>query len=161
MRMQRADIAAAVLAVITAVSSFFALRQPGTPRSELAGLETPAAPVLSLRRAPAFLTRTIADAKLAADLDRSLRNAPATTCLVVREGSRTLYSRNPDQPLIPASNVKIATAHALLAKLGPTETLTTSVRAAKPMSKDGTIEGDLYIVGGGDPVLETDRKSVV
>jgi len=153
--MKRADAAAAAVAVLTAVSAFLALRQPAPPGSTLAGLDQPAAPILSVRRAPDLLTRTIAEAKLVRGLDGALRAAPASTCLVVRNAGRTLYSRNPEQPLIPASNVKILTAFALLAKLGPTETLATAVRAAKPISRDGTVDGDLFVVGGGDPLLET------
>lgn len=153
--MQRDDVVAAALAVVTAASSLLAVRQPDPPRSTLAGLAVPKAPVLSLRRAPDLLTRTIADARLAAALDTALRPAPATTCLVVRQGTRTLFSRNPDQALIPASNMKIATAYALLTRLGPTETLATTVKAAAPMTPDGTVQGDLYLVGGGDPLLET------
>lgn len=148
-------LTAAALAILTAASSFLAVREPETPRSTLAGLPSPAVPVLSLRRAPDFITRVIADAKLVKDLDGVLAGAPKATCLVVRDGVRQVYNRKPDEPLIPASNVKILTALAVLARLGPTETLVTTAKAASPIQADGTLDGSLYIVGGGDPVIET------
>lgn len=141
------------LAVVVLAATALAVRQPPAPRSRLAGLDVPAAPVLSVRRAPDLLTRTIADLKLAAELDGAV--GASASCLVVQTADparRTLYARNPDQPLIPASNLKLLTALAALQELGPE---TTFVTMAKGTMRNGTIEGDLFLVGGGDPLLET------
>jgi D-alanyl-D-alanine carboxypeptidase/D-alanyl-D-alanine-endopeptidase (penicillin-binding protein 4) len=54
-------------------------------------------------------------------------------------------ARQPDVPLLPASNQKLLTAVGALAVLGPDARLTTEVRS--------TPEGGLVIVGGGDPSL--------
>ena len=143
-----------LLAVVTLTATAVALRRPAEPRSRLAGLETPKAPVLSVRRTPALLSRTIADLALANQLDAAL--GASTSCLVVKSAdhSRTLYARNPDQPLIPASNLKLLTALAVLNEIGPDETFATTAKGNLDAST-GTVVGPLYLVGGGDPILET------
>ena len=149
-------LAPSVLALITVGSTTAALNAPGLRRSRLAGLPTPLAPVLSVRRAPAVLTQAIADAKLTAQLDKALSDpAVADSCLLVERNNRRLYTRNPDRPLIPASNLKLLTGLAALAELGPDATFATTARAAKSMTADGTVDGPLYLVGGGDPLLMT------
>jgi D-alanyl-D-alanine carboxypeptidase/D-alanyl-D-alanine-endopeptidase (penicillin-binding protein 4) len=75
------------------------------------------------------------------------------TCFLVDEGGAPLASHDPDTPLIPASTQKLLTTSAGLAVLGPETTLDTrAVAAAAPA--DGTVDR-LYLVGGGDPLLET------
>lgn len=59
------------------------------------------------------------------------------------------------QPLIPASTMKLVTAAAALHALGPEHRFVTQLRATAPIGDDGTIEGDLVIVGSGDPTLAT------
>jgi len=115
--------------------------------------------VLSARRAPAFLSRTVADTRLRAQLDAALAEpalgaARDRSCLVVRQGPRPVLQRRPEERLIPASNLKILTASAVLARLGPDEHLVTEVRSAAPVA-GGVVEGPLYLVGGGDPLLGT------
>jgi D-alanyl-D-alanine carboxypeptidase/D-alanyl-D-alanine-endopeptidase (penicillin-binding protein 4) len=68
---------------------------------------------------------------------------------------RVLYSRNADRPLAPASNEKLLTTAAALIRLGPATTLDTVVRPAPDavLQPDGTLEGDLILVGAGDPSL--------
>jgi D-alanyl-D-alanine carboxypeptidase/D-alanyl-D-alanine-endopeptidase (penicillin-binding protein 4) len=78
---------------------------------------------------------------------------------VVDLGSgRTLYSRNADLPLAPASNEKLLTTSSALVRLGPLTTLDTVVRAAPDavLQPDGTLKGDLILVGAGDPSLNDD-----
>lgn len=119
-----------------------------------------ATPVFSLRRVPDLLARTVADAHLGADLDKvmtepALGGARERSCLVVGDtgGARAHYARRADQTLIPASTLKLLTATAALSKLGPDSHFTTEVRAGAPPA-DGAV-GDLFLVGGGDPLLAT------
>jgi D-alanyl-D-alanine carboxypeptidase/D-alanyl-D-alanine-endopeptidase (penicillin-binding protein 4) len=145
-----------ILALIAAASGVLALHQPALATSHLAGLAAPKAPVLSVRRVPDLLTQTIADARLTADLDHALAEpAAADSCLVVQANTRTLYSRNPAKPLIPASNLKLLTATAAVAKIGADTPFATEVKANDPIGPDGTVTGPLYLVGGGDPIIET------
>lgn len=66
-----------------------------------------------------------------------------------------LYSRNPDVPHNPASNIKLVTTAAALALLGPEHRYVTRVYVAKKTLRGATVEGDLYLRGGGDPALVT------
>jgi D-alanyl-D-alanine carboxypeptidase/D-alanyl-D-alanine-endopeptidase (penicillin-binding protein 4) len=68
---------------------------------------------------------------------------------------RVLYSRNADRSLAPASNEKLLTTAAALIRLGPDTTLQTVVRPAPDavLQPDGTLQGDLILVGAGDPSL--------
>jgi D-alanyl-D-alanine carboxypeptidase/D-alanyl-D-alanine-endopeptidase (penicillin-binding protein 4) len=68
---------------------------------------------------------------------------------------RTIYSRNADLALAPASNEKLLTTSSALVRLGPLTTLATTVRAAPDavLQPDGTLQGDLILVGAGDPSL--------
>jgi D-alanyl-D-alanine carboxypeptidase/D-alanyl-D-alanine-endopeptidase (penicillin-binding protein 4) len=116
-------------------------------------------PVFSLRRLPATVARTVADTRLVGQLDRATGDdviGPAHdhTCLSVRDpAGRTVYSRQPDEALIPASALKLVTGAVALAKIGGSTRFTTEVRAATP-AKGGAV-GDLWLVGAGDPLLST------
>jgi len=117
-------------------------------------------PVLSLRRVPRLLSRAVGDRRLAVALDAAVGDpalgaARDRTCLVVKApDGRTVYARQPSLPLIPASNLKLVTALATLDRLGADSHLTTSVRS-RALPQGGVLSGDLWLVGGGDPLLAT------
>jgi D-alanyl-D-alanine carboxypeptidase/D-alanyl-D-alanine-endopeptidase (penicillin-binding protein 4) len=143
-----ASLAAAGLAASPAGAA------PETPVPE------PTTPVLSLRRVPGFLVATVANRRLGSRLtpvmeDPGLGRGREQACLAVRDpDGRTVYSRNPALPLIPASTMKVATATAAVARLGPDFHYTTELRAAAAPTGD-TVAGDLWLVGAGDPLLAT------
>ncbi|MFX0544948.1 D-alanyl-D-alanine carboxypeptidase/D-alanyl-D-alanine endopeptidase [Roseovarius sp. S1116L3] len=60
----------------------------------------------------------------------------------------------------PASVTKAITALYALDALGPTYRFTTRLMATGPVV-DGIIQGDLVLVGGGDPVLDTDALATM
>ena len=66
----------------------------------------------------------------------------------------TLYARNPEKMFVPASNMKIVTGAAALEALGPDYRYRTAVVAAGPV-RGGALEGDLVVVGSGDPTLSS------
>jgi D-alanyl-D-alanine carboxypeptidase/D-alanyl-D-alanine-endopeptidase (penicillin-binding protein 4) len=66
---------------------------------------------------------------------------------------RTLYEDNAGQLFEPASNAKLFTTSTALALLGPSYTATTRVVAEGRIDADGTLHGDLRLIGGGDPTL--------
>ena len=76
-------------------------------------------------------------------------------CLRVTAGDRVLFDGNPDAPVVPASTAKLFAGAAALRLLGPDARLRTTVRAVT-VPGDGVVTGDLWLVGGGDPVLGTD-----
>lgn len=67
-----------------------------------------------------------------------------------------LFEMNPDMPLSPASAVKLLTAFVALKKLGPDFTYKTGVYADGSI-QGGVLKGNLYLKGGGDPSLVTER----
>jgi D-alanyl-D-alanine carboxypeptidase/D-alanyl-D-alanine-endopeptidase (penicillin-binding protein 4) len=70
----------------------------------------------------------------------------------VRDAStgRVVFQHHPDAPLNPASNMKVVTAAAALAVLGPEFTMRTALYGRI----DGNGVADLVIRGQGDPTLE-------
>lgn len=56
--------------------------------------------------------------------------------------------------MIPASTKSLIVAAAAIERLGPDYTFTTYANGV--VSPDGVVEGDLTLVGGGDPLLATD-----
>ena len=62
----------------------------------------------------------------------------------------TLFAVAPDEPMIPASNVKLLTTAAALHVLGPEYQFRTWVLADGPV-RNGVVEGDLILYGTGDP----------
>lgn len=64
--------------------------------------------------------------------------------------------RNPDDLLVPASVNKVFTAYAAIKKLRPTATFKTRIYA-KGTIHEGKLTGDLYLKGGGDPSLVSER----
>ncbi|MGR3661368.1 MAG: D-alanyl-D-alanine carboxypeptidase/D-alanyl-D-alanine endopeptidase [Paracoccaceae bacterium] len=68
---------------------------------------------------------------------------------------RILEAHNPVLGLPPASVAKAMTAQYALETLGPAHAFATRIFATAPML-NGKIDGDLVLVGGGDPTLATD-----
>lgn len=63
---------------------------------------------------------------------------------------------NAAQPMNPASVMKLVTAFAALDRLGPAHTWTTRI-ATDGKLVNGTLDGSLYLIGGADPMLGSDR----
>ncbi len=61
-------------------------------------------------------------------------------------------SHNPDEPMNPASVMKLVTTFATLDRLGPAYFWTTRL-ATDGAVRGNTLEGNVYLVGGGDPVF--------
>ncbi|HET7774974.1 MAG TPA: D-alanyl-D-alanine carboxypeptidase/D-alanyl-D-alanine-endopeptidase, partial [Azospira sp.] len=63
---------------------------------------------------------------------------------------------NASRPMNPASVMKLVTTYAALEKLGPAYTWKTEALADNA-PRDGRLEGNLYLVGSGDPALTLER----
>ena len=74
--------------------------------------------------------------------------------LAVDEDGRELVAHEAARPLLPASTLKLVTAAAVLVTLGPDATLTTTVETTAPV-EDGVVDGDVRLVGTGDPLVAT------
>lgn len=65
-----------------------------------------------------------------------------------------MVADSPDRAVTPASTLKVLTAATALSLIPPGTPFVTEVRATTAPTS-GTITGDLWLVGGGDPLLET------
>ncbi len=110
-------------------------------------------PLLSARRVPGVVSRQLATKPLIEGLAAVGRQLPAGACLRVEVDGAPVFSQRDDTALIPASNMKIVTAAVALDKLGGDHVFSTS---AAGIIDGASVVGDLYLVGGGDPVLSTD-----
>lgn len=96
--------------------------------------------------------------RLAAELD-AVFDDPKYSCAFwgVRierlEDGEVLYDRLGHKQFTPASNLKVFTTAAALDLLGPDFRYETRVEAVGTIDSDGTLQGDLLIVGSGDPSL--------
>ena len=72
------------------------------------------------------------------------------------DGTTPLLAFNEDVPRSPASIIKLLTTYAALDVLGPAYTWETEVLVTGPV-RNGRLEGDLVLRGGGDPGLTTER----
>lgn len=76
--------------------------------------------------------------------------------LVDLQSGRVVEQHNPDLARPPASVTKTMTALYAQAQLGNDYRFETVLLATGPIN-GGTLEGDLYLIGSGDPTLDTDR----
>jgi D-alanyl-D-alanine carboxypeptidase/D-alanyl-D-alanine-endopeptidase (penicillin-binding protein 4) len=65
----------------------------------------------------------------------------------------TLFSWHPDDALIPASTLKLFTTALAFDRLGPSHQFATDVFRDGSVAADGTLQGSLFLRGGGDPAL--------
>jgi serine-type D-Ala-D-Ala carboxypeptidase/endopeptidase (penicillin-binding protein 4) len=151
-------LAAALAAVLLAGLPTVAAPDPGAAaQAQPAGqaVAQPAGQAQAPSRAGSHaLTAAIDDLVL----NGPLAEARAGVCVVSLDSGATLYARGADQLLNPASNVKLFTAAAALARLGPefrfdTEVSTDGASAGLP----GGAARSLYVRGKGDPALTTER----
>lgn len=117
-------------------------------------------PVLSPRRVPELLSRTVSEIRLSSALDAALDNPSLadshdTTCLTVDDDNTAVYRRRADDRLIPASTMKVLTGMSALKRLGDGFRFVTEVRTDRPIDGAGVIDGPLWMVGAGDPLLAT------
>jgi D-alanyl-D-alanine carboxypeptidase/D-alanyl-D-alanine-endopeptidase (penicillin-binding protein 4) len=104
---------------------------------------------------PAGATAGRAEDALDRALARHLRAAgPATGAHVVDlTARRTLFSVRAGTPRTLASNTKLFTTAAALNLFGPAARFDTAAFAGGPIAPGGTLEGDLFLRGGGDPTF--------
>ncbi len=116
-------------------------------------------PVLSARRVPEVLAEAaggsfIADRVIELFGNERMGSARSSSCAIVRQAGRTLVGESPDLPVVPASTMKLITATAMLETYKPDFRFETKVLATA-LATEGTIAGDVQIIGGGDPLLST------
>jgi D-alanyl-D-alanine carboxypeptidase/D-alanyl-D-alanine-endopeptidase (penicillin-binding protein 4) len=144
----------------TMVASALCMFGTGAPRLRAQSKQKAEAACCSAKKQSLATKR--AAAKFAASAEALLGTPPTSKgewgILIVDAGSgETLYEQNADRYFVPASNMKLFTTALALAKLGPEYRFRTTLETRGAISSDGVLNGDLALVGRGDPNL-SNRK---
>lgn len=113
-------------------------------------------PIASGRRVPEFVIEPVAARNLSSAIAPIVASAPPGTCVQFADSANPVASHNSSTPLIPASNLKIVTTVAAIELLGAKTRLQTRFMTDGAPTDGSTVKGNLYMVGGGDPLLTTD-----
>ena len=128
----------------------------GALMGSAAGAALAKAPVRSLRPPPRDPDPDSRIMMPAGDLIAAAGLSGKVGCMVAdAKTGEVLEARSPLLCLPPASVAKALTAVYALDALGPAHRFRTRLLATGPV-KNGFIQGDLVLVGGGDPTLDTD-----
>src|SRR5271165_5376439 len=73
--------------------------------------------------------------------------------VVSLDTGKIIYAQNADKLFTPASNTKLFTTAAALALIGPDYKFRTTVETTGTLDRYGRLNGDLVLVGHGDPNL--------
>jgi D-alanyl-D-alanine carboxypeptidase/D-alanyl-D-alanine-endopeptidase (penicillin-binding protein 4) len=85
-----------------------------------------------------------------------LAGAAVGFCLLDESGQQLFTSPMASVAMCPASSLKTVTSGAALNLLGLDFRFETVLAASSALTKDGSVEGDLILVGSGDPTLSSD-----
>lgn len=85
--------------------------------------------------------------------DKNLKNSKFGLCVYSLNNNKSIYKKNSNVLLTPASNTKLFTSFALLDFLGANFKVKTSVYYDSDNLKDGVLNGDIYLYGRGDIFL--------
>ena len=114
--------------------------------------------LFSMRRHPMPLAEAAAAAEAALVFDEIVdavtSKIPDGSCLRIVAEGEVVADQAGALPVIPASNMKLLVAAAALEVLGADYTFRTELQSPRPQG--AVIVGDVYLVGGGDPVLWSD-----
>jgi serine-type D-Ala-D-Ala carboxypeptidase/endopeptidase (penicillin-binding protein 4) len=107
--------------------------------------------LLSYRRAAGELSRRLNLAEFEGAVQPLLQQVDDRSCTSISLDGRPVGAQNPDTAVIPASSLKILVAAVAAEVLGEDFRYTTRVVGPTPV--DGVVDGDVFLVGGGDPLL--------
>jgi serine-type D-Ala-D-Ala carboxypeptidase/endopeptidase (penicillin-binding protein 4) len=160
--MRKRCLAGTTRLVVGLVSAVWLLVGPGCAqhaKPQAAPPSPPPASAPAIAQAPAAAPETVGSATttLAQELGR-IFDAPAfdrmqwAVLVQSLDTGEMLYSRNATKLMMPASNMKIVTLATTAERLGWDFTYETQLVSAAPVTK-GVLEGDLVVVGSGDPTI--------
>lgn len=121
-----------------------------THRTERLVPIVPRVSLLSARRAPNTLSVVTRTGKVSRAFANIVSDFPTHSCVAVEWMGMRLGSVNASQAMTPASSTKLITAAVALEVLKPDFTYSTKVFASVDAAG---LAGDVYFVGGGDPLI--------
>jgi D-alanyl-D-alanine carboxypeptidase/D-alanyl-D-alanine-endopeptidase (penicillin-binding protein 4) len=88
--------------------------------------------------------------------DSTMLHASVSLCIINAVTGETVADHDASKSFSQASVMKLVTTAAAIEMLGPGHTFTTTVGYSGVLKK-GTLNGDIIIIGGGDPALGSER----
>ncbi len=151
-------VAALVAASILAAKANSA-SDPGHAEASQTESASVTTPLLSVRRAPEWLRRPTADTMLGREIQTVLTNPamPTTRCISVDRDGVQVARNGTGRLLAPGPLQRLITAAAATEALAPDSVYRTEavVRSDVKVTDAGVLDGNIWLVGGGDPVLAT------
>lgn len=89
--------------------------------------------------------------------DATLRHGTLSVCVYNVSTGKLLYSHNAERSMVPASVQKLFTTGVGFARLGSDFRFTTQLFVRGETDREGVLHGNIYLVGGGDPLLGSYR----
>ena len=115
----------------------------------------PRTPVIPVLRFTAPRDATALRNDLGTLLDSRTRTGTWGAMVVSLTRGDSLFSRNADTRLLPASTMKLFTSALVFERLGPEHTFSTDVLRDGPLEAGGIVRGNLILRGDGDPSMST------
>ena len=89
--------------------------------------------------------------------EAGMRHATLSVCVYNATTGKQIYAHNADLSVTPASVQKLITTGVGFAMLGSEFRFTTKMNVRGDIDRDGVLHGNIYITGGGDPLLGSYR----
>ncbi|MGH7494524.1 MAG: D-alanyl-D-alanine carboxypeptidase/D-alanyl-D-alanine endopeptidase [bacterium] len=118
-------------------------------------LLTACAPVVQTQRAKSQAVRALRHRFDTILADSALTHAQTGVKIVSLRSGEILYERNSQLLFHPASNQKLLTSAAAIALLGPDFVFKTSIACDSGAVRDSVVQGNVYLIGRGNPDLTT------
>jgi len=112
-------------------------------------------PMTSVRRAPWIATTSLRGQRIDLALQSMPEPPSLLSCATVMLDGEVVHEVRGDAGLVTGFAQLLATGHIALDRLGPGHRFDTRVMAVDRPDENGRLRGDLYLIGGGDPVLMT------
>lgn len=119
---------------------------------------------LNLPSPAAYVEKAILSPKELVDIsvntmmtDPVLKNATWGFVVYDPKTKKIISSYNENTPLVPASTTKLLTTETAMSMLGENYRWMTQLEYSGEIDENGTLNGNLYIVGSGDPSLGTNK----
>jgi D-alanyl-D-alanine carboxypeptidase/D-alanyl-D-alanine-endopeptidase (penicillin-binding protein 4) len=88
-------------------------------------------------------------------LDARVRSGKWGVMIVSLTRGDTLFARNAGEMMLPASTMKLFSTAAALDRFGPEYSFSTDVLRDQAVGADGTLGGNIYLRGDGDPSMSS------
>ncbi|MCS6884017.1 MAG: D-alanyl-D-alanine carboxypeptidase/D-alanyl-D-alanine-endopeptidase [Acidobacteriota bacterium] len=117
------------------------------------------------QHSPSLAPKTRAARRLSSQINALLAEAEMAASSVSiliqhRDSGETIYARDAERLLVPASNLKLYTTAVALELLGRNYKIRTSVLARSLPDRNGKLEGDIVLYGRGDPSFKSRFNSI-